>query len=92
MEVRWFAVCGAAAAALTWYLWRKSNHHSENRASAVCRGFVGAVGNTKMVLLPALSEAVGSDILVKLEYSNPGFSIKDRAARLFGKPAVSSFG
>jgi len=43
-------------------------------------GFVGAVGNTPLIRLKALSEATGCDILGKAEFMNPGGSVKDRAA------------
>ncbi|MDQ2629763.1 MAG: cysteine synthase A [Actinomycetota bacterium] len=36
------------------------------------------VGNTPMVLLDRLSEAAAGDVCVKLEYFNPGGSVKDR--------------
>lgn len=54
--------------------------HKRGMDTSIPQGFCGAVGNTKLVKLPTLSKAVGCDILVKLEYSQPGFSIKDRAA------------
>jgi cysteine synthase len=37
-----------------------------------------AVGNTPMVLLDRLGSEVGADICAKLEYFNPGGSVKDR--------------
>ena len=36
------------------------------------------VGNTPMVLLDRLAEAVGAQVCAKLEYFNPGGSVKDR--------------
>jgi cysteine synthase len=36
------------------------------------------VGNTPMVLLDRLAEGVGGQVLAKLEYFNPGGSVKDR--------------
>jgi cysteine synthase A len=36
------------------------------------------VGNTPMVLLDRLSEGLAGDVCVKLEYFNPGGSVKDR--------------
>jgi cysteine synthase A len=38
----------------------------------------GAVGNTPMVALHRLGEGLGAEIVVKLEYLNPGGSVKDR--------------
>jgi len=43
---------------------------------------VEAVGNTPMVRLRALEkDAPGTKIYLKLEYANPGGSVKDRPAR-----------
>ena len=46
----------------------------------VCDGFVGAIGNTPLIRLRAVSEATGCEILGKAEFMNPGGSVKDRAA------------
>ena len=46
----------------------------------VCDGFVGAIGNTPLIRLQAVSEATGCEILGKAEFMNPGGSVKDRAA------------
>ncbi|MDH3634799.1 MAG: cysteine synthase A [Gammaproteobacteria bacterium] len=46
----------------------------------VCDGFVGAIGNTPLIRLQAMSAATGCDILGKAEFMNPGGSVKDRAA------------
>jgi cysteine synthase len=43
--------------------------------------FSGAVGNTPLIELCALSRALGRRILGKAESLNPGGSVKDRAAR-----------
>jgi len=43
-------------------------------------GFAGAVGNTPLIRLKALSEETGCEILGKAEFLNPGGSVKDRAA------------
>ncbi|PPQ70694.1 hypothetical protein CVT24_000176 [Panaeolus cyanescens] len=43
-------------------------------------GFNGAVGNTPLIYLKSLSERIGSRILGKAEFQNPGGSVKDRAA------------
>ena len=43
-------------------------------------GFTGAVGNTPLIRLRALSERTGCEILGKAEFLNPGSSVKDRAA------------
>ncbi|KAF8514226.1 tryptophan synthase beta subunit-like PLP-dependent enzyme [Hysterangium stoloniferum] len=48
--------------------------------SGSAEGFTGAVGNTPLIYLKALSERTGSTILGKAEFQNPGGSVKDRAA------------
>ncbi|SAM09483.1 hypothetical protein [Absidia glauca] len=49
-------------------------------APKISNGFIGAIGNTPLIRLNRLSEEVGSDILGKAEWMNPGGSVKDRAA------------
>ncbi len=48
---------------------------------SIARSFTGAVGNTPLIRLRALSEETGCEILGKAEFMNPGGSVKDRAAR-----------
>ncbi|CAM9146029.1 unnamed protein product [Ascophyllum nodosum] len=43
-------------------------------------GYQGLIGKTPMVKLRSLSAATGCDILVKVEYLNPGGTSKDRIA------------
>lgn len=43
-------------------------------------GFVGAIGNTPLILLRRASATTGCTILGKAEFLNPGGSVKDRAA------------
>lgn len=43
-------------------------------------GLLGAIGNTPLIRLEALSAATGCEILGKAEFLNPGGSVKDRAA------------
>jgi cysteine synthase A len=43
-------------------------------------GLGGAIGNTPLIRLSALSEFVGREIFGKAEHLNPGGSVKDRAA------------
>ena len=43
-------------------------------------GFSDTIGNTPLVRLRKASELTGCDVLVKLEFLNPGGSVKDRAA------------
>src|ERR1700676_4894701 len=47
----------------------------------VSDGFTGAIGNTPLIRLRALSDATGCEILGKAEFMNPGGSVKDRAAK-----------
>lgn len=47
----------------------------------VAETFSDAIGNTPLLKLPHLSEAVGRNIWAKAEYMNPGGLIKDRAAK-----------
>src|SRR6201988_2479478 len=42
---------------------------------------ISAIGNTPLIKLKGASEATGCNILGKAEFSNPGQSVKDRAAR-----------
>jgi len=49
-------------------------------AGGAVSGFVGAVGNTPLILLKRVSEETGCQILGKAEFMNPGGSVKDRAA------------
>src|SRR5882672_937665 len=44
-------------------------------------GFTGAIGNTPLIRLCALSDQTGCEILGKAEFMNPGGSVKDRAAK-----------
>ena len=48
---------------------------------SVSIGIIGSVGNTPLILLKRLSDALGRDILCKAEHLNPGGSVKDRAAK-----------
>ncbi|HMA00345.1 MAG TPA: cysteine synthase A [Steroidobacteraceae bacterium] len=47
----------------------------------VSDGFTGAIGNTPLIRLGALSDETGCEILGKAEFMNPGGSVKDRAAK-----------
>src|SRR5882762_9593279 len=56
----------------------------------VSDGFTGAIGNTPLIRLRALSEATGCEILGKAEFMNPGGSVKDRAALALIEDAENS--
>ena len=49
-----------------------------------------AIGNTPLVRIEKLNPNTGVDILAKLEYLNPGGSIKDRPARAIIESAEKS--
>jgi cysteine synthase A len=46
--------------------------------AAIAREASLVIGNTPMVALRRLTEGLGAEIVVKLEYMNPGGSVKDR--------------
>lgn len=52
----------------------------ELRSDEIVHGVVGLVGNTPLVRIESLSNALGVDILGKCEFLNPGGSVKDRVA------------
>lgn len=51
-----------------------------NRCSEILDGVTGLIGNTPLVRISSLSEALGIEILGKAEFLNPGGSVKDRVA------------
>jgi cysteine synthase A len=53
-------------------------------------GVTGAVGNTPLILLKQLSDALGREILCKAEHLNPGGSVKDRAAKFMIEAAEAT--
>ncbi|KAK2465230.1 hypothetical protein APHAL10511_002584 [Amanita phalloides] len=52
----------------------------ELRKDDVLDGVVGLIGNTPLIRINSLSNALGVEILGKAEYLNPGGSVKDRVA------------
>ncbi|KAF8554766.1 pyridoxal phosphate-dependent enzyme, beta subunit [Imleria badia] len=52
----------------------------EIRSDEVVRGVTGLIGNTPLVRINSLSDALGVEILGKAEFLNPGGSVKDRVA------------
>jgi len=48
------------------------------KPAAIAREASLAIGNTPMVGLRRLTEGLGGEVVVKLEYMNPGGSVKDR--------------
>ena len=53
-------------------------------------GVTGCVGNTPLILLKKLSDALGREILCKAEHLNPGASVKDRAAKFMIEAAEAA--
>jgi len=52
----------------------------ELRSDEIVRGVSGLIGNTSLVRINSLSDALGIEILGKAEFLNPGGSVKDRVA------------
>ncbi|KAG6820804.1 hypothetical protein H0H93_011098 [Arthromyces matolae] len=52
----------------------------ELRSDEVISGVTGLIGNTPLVRINSLSDALGVEILGKAEFLNPGGSVKDRVA------------
>ncbi|KAH7339891.1 tryptophan synthase beta subunit-like PLP-dependent enzyme [Rhizoctonia solani] len=52
----------------------------ELRSDEIVDGIVGLIGNTPLMRINSLSEALGVEILGKAEFLNPGGSVKDRVA------------
>ncbi|KAG9120945.1 hypothetical protein FRC07_003309, partial [Ceratobasidium sp. 392] len=52
----------------------------ELRSDEIVSGVVGLIGNTPLVRINSLSDALGVEILGKAEFLNPGGSVKDRVA------------
>ncbi|KAF8813895.1 PALP-domain-containing protein [Phlegmacium glaucopus] len=52
----------------------------ELRSDEIVKGVTGLIGNTPLVRINSLSDALGIEILGKAEFLNPGGSVKDRVA------------
>ncbi|KAL5523515.1 hypothetical protein ACEPAG_7688 [Sanghuangporus baumii] len=52
----------------------------EVRTDEIVNGVPGLIGNTHLVRINSLSDALGVEILGKAEFLNPGGSVKDRVA------------
>ncbi|KAF9452780.1 PALP-domain-containing protein [Macrolepiota fuliginosa MF-IS2] len=52
----------------------------ELRSDEIVSGVTGLIGNTPLVRINSLSDALGVEILGKAEFLNPGGSVKDRVA------------
>ena len=51
-----------------------------NKAKNVHDNILGAIGNTPMIKLNKIVEDFPCDVYAKVEYFNPGHSVKDRMA------------
>ena len=49
-------------------------------APAICNTILDTIGNTPMVRLNRIAEDIPGEVLAKVEYFNPGHSVKDRMA------------
>ncbi|OCF39852.1 cysteine synthase A [Kwoniella heveanensis CBS 569] len=52
----------------------------ELRSDEIVPGVIGLIGNTPLIRINSLSDALGVEILGKAEFLNPGGSVKDRVA------------
>ncbi|KAI9632477.1 putative cysteine synthase [Dioszegia hungarica] len=52
----------------------------ELRAEEIGNGMIGLIGNTPLIRINSLSDALGVEIMGKCEFLNPGGSVKDRVA------------
>ncbi|KAJ3824122.1 tryptophan synthase beta subunit-like PLP-dependent enzyme [Lentinula raphanica] len=52
----------------------------ELRSDEILKGVTGLIGNTPLIRINSLSDALGVEILGKAEFLNPGGSVKDRVA------------
>ncbi|OCH88640.1 PALP-domain-containing protein [Obba rivulosa] len=52
----------------------------ELRTDEIVDGVAGLIGNTPLVRIKSLSDALGVEVLGKAEFLNPGGSVKDRVA------------
>ncbi|KAH9991801.1 PALP-domain-containing protein [Russula vinacea] len=83
-----FSLSFATTSAITAYRKREEDGATmrvsprpiELRSDEVLDGVTGLIGNTPLVRINSLSDALGVEILGKAEYLNPGGSVKDRVA------------
>jgi cysteine synthase A len=83
-----FSLSIASTSVISAYRKRRDNDVEEKasprpielRSDEVLDGLTGLIGNTPLVRINSLSNALGVEILGKAEYLNPGGSVKDRVA------------
>ena len=64
--------------------------HSKKNNMAIADGILNAIGDTPLVRLIRFLDRSDVDLLVKLEYTNPGGSAKDRPAKLMIERALDA--
>ncbi|RIB18548.1 tryptophan synthase beta subunit-like PLP-dependent enzyme [Gigaspora rosea] len=65
---------------LNWVKKKQDVVDNYTKTEEIADGVVGLIGNTPLMRIKSLSEATGCEILAKVEFLNPGGSLKDRAA------------
>ncbi|GLU23926.1 hypothetical protein SLE2022_399000 [Rubroshorea leprosula] len=80
---------------LSCLLWHKENYlpftsNKKKKRKKPRNGVIDAIGNTPLIRLNSLSQAIGCEILRKCEFLNPGGSVKDRVAVQIIKEALES--
>nr|KIR83946.1 cysteine synthase A [Cryptococcus tetragattii IND107] len=92
-DVVWGIILGitlslsSTSAALILQEWRRKRATQripprpiELRSDEIVPGVTGLIGNTPLIRINSLSDALGVEILGKAEFLNPGGSVKDRVA------------
>ncbi|WWD16644.1 hypothetical protein CI109_101074 [Kwoniella shandongensis] len=92
-DIVWGVVLGIglslSSTSAAWYFqdWRRRKaikrippRPIELRSDEIVPGVIGLIGNTPLIRINSLSDALGVEILGKAEYLNPGGSVKDRVA------------
>ncbi|WWC68767.1 uncharacterized protein I206_102701 [Kwoniella pini CBS 10737] len=92
-DVVWGVIIGvtlslsSASSAILFQNWRRRKAIAripprpiEIRSDEIVDGVIGLIGNTPLLRINSLSDALGVEILGKAEYLNPGGSVKDRVA------------
>ena len=65
-------------------------NQAEKNNMVIADGILNAIGDTPLVRLQCFLDRTDIDLLVKLEYANPGGSAKDRPARLMIERALAA--
>ncbi|WWC60179.1 uncharacterized protein I303_102744 [Kwoniella dejecticola CBS 10117] len=92
-DIVWGVIIGvtlslsSASSAILFQNWRRRKAIAripprpiEIRSDEIVDGVIGLIGNTPLIRINSLSDALGVEILGKAEYLNPGGSVKDRVA------------